>query len=305
MLRETIIKGQLLVRSILKNGDSGYWPMVAPSAVLLIAITIVPILATFVISLHFFNPAGAQLFSFVGFENYGFLFEDSRYLNSLRVMFLLIVIPVSLQIVLGMILAIAMKENLPGTGWMRILFLLPAVIPPAVSGLLWKLFIIPGAGGLTYLGSLVGTDLQLDLLSAPNSALFVIIVCSTWVGTPFVALLFLSSLETISSDLYEAAHVDGAGWLRSHWSISIPIMRPVITTVMVFRILEALAIFPIIFILTGGGPAGSTEPVNFYAYITGFQYLKIDYAATIIVSFFMIMMVMCAPFLIRIARTER
>ena len=294
-----------MAKRAIQNRDFGYWPMITPSILLLVVITIIPILATFYISLHFFNPINPQQFGWVGLENYGFLFEDSRYLNSIRVMFLLIVIPVSLQIVLGMILAIALKERLAGTNWMRIFFLLPAVIPPAVSGLVWKLFIIPGAGGVTYLGSLFGADLQLDLLSAPNSALFVIVVCSTWVGTPFVALLFLSSLETISKELYEAAHIDGAGWLRSHWSISIPIVRPVIMTVVVFRILEALAIFPIIFILTGGGPAGSTEPVNYYAYITGFQYLKIDYAATIIVSFFVILMVFCTPFLVRIARAAR
>ena len=288
-----------------RNRDSGYFGMVAPSAILLVLITLIPILATFYISLHYYSATSANQFTWVGWENYTFLWEDSRYINSLRVMFLLIVIPVALQIVLGMALAIALKEKLAGTSWMRVFFLLPAVIPPAVSGLVWKLFIVPGAGGVTYMGSLLGADLQLDLLSAPNSALFVIIVCSTWVGTPFVALLFLSSLETISKDLYEAAHLDGAGWLRSHWSISLPMMWPVIMTVMVFRILEALAIFPIIFILTGGGPAGSTEPVNYYAYVSGFQYLKIDYAATIIVSFFVILMVFCAPFLVRIARQAR
>ncbi|PHR92231.1 MAG: hypothetical protein COA78_33600 [Blastopirellula sp.] len=293
------------MKNIIRHRDSAYLAMVAPSAILLVIITIIPILATFYISLHFFNPTSTRQFGWVGWENYGYLLEDSRYLNSLRVMLWLIVIPVALQITLGMALAIALKEKLAGTSWMRVLFLLPAVIPPAVSGLVWKLFIVPGAGGVTYMGSLLGIDLQLDLLSSPNSALFVIIVCSTWVGTPFVALLFLSSLETISKDLYEAAHLDGAGWLQSHWSISIPIMRPVIMTVMVFRILEALAIFPIIFILTGGGPAGSTEPVNYYAYVSGFQYLKIDYAATIIVSFFVILMVFCAPFLIRIARAAR
>ena len=293
------------MKSKVQNADSGYWPMVVPSVVLLVAITIVPILATFYISMYFISLTNPAVSGFIGLENYAFLLEDDRYLNSLWVMFVLILLPVSLQIVLGMALAITLKERLPGTNWMRVLFLLPAVIPPAVSGLVWKMFIIPGAGGVTYLGSLFGADLALDLLSAPTSALMVIVVCSTWVGTPFVALLFLSSLESISKDLYEAAHMDGAGWLRSHWSISIPIMKPVIMTVAVFRILEALAIFPIIFILTGGGPAGSTEPVNYYAYVTGFQYLKIDYAASIIVSFFLILMVFCAPFLVRIARTAR
>ncbi len=287
-----------------RNLSTGYWPLVMPSLLLLGAITVLPILFTFYISLQSYNPGGAMPFSFVGFENFLQLWDDSRYWNSIHVMLLLIFIPVTLQIVLGLALALAMKEKLKGTAWMRMLFLLPAVIPPAVCGLLWKLFVVPGAGGVTYLGALFGLDLQADLLNLPASALAVVVVASTWAGTPFVALLFLSAIEGISADLYEAAHLDGASWLRSHWSISLPLMRPVIVSVTVFRILEALAIFPIIFVLTGGGPAGATEPVNYYAYVTGFEYLKIDYAATIIVSFFVIMMVFCAPFLVRMARAK-
>lgn len=282
--------------------SAGYWTLVLPSMGVLVLMTLVPILVTLYISLQHYDPAASTAFTFVGLENFEQLLGDDRYLNSLVVMLALIVVPVTLQIVMGMALAMALKERLKKTSWMRALFLLPAVIPPAVSGLLWKLFIVPGAGGLTYLGSLLGVDLNVDLLSMPGRALAVVIVASVWVGTPFVALLFLSALEMISDEIYQAAHLDGAGWLRAHWSISLPLMRPVILTVLVFRVLEALAIFPIIFVLTGGGPAGATEPVNYYAYVTGFEYLKIDYAATIIVTFFVILMAICTPFLVPMAR---
>ncbi len=285
-----------------RNGD--LWALILPTFLLLAGITIAPIVYTFIVSLYYIDPTSPMPPSFQGFENYVALFSDERFLNSLVVMMQLIIVPVFLQIVIGLALAIVLKEKFPGIRWMRLVFLLPSVIPPAVSGLLWKLFLVPGAGGLTYLGTVVGADLQLDLLNMPTSALMVVIVASTWVGTPFVALLLLSALETIDKEQYEAATIDGASWMRSHWHISLPTIRPVIQTVVVFRVLEALAIFPIIFILTAGGPSGATEPVNYYAYVTGFEYLKIDYAATMIFFFFMVMMVFCAPFLINIARAE-
>ena len=144
---------------LFRSADAGYLQMIAPSVVLLVAITIVPIFATIYISMNFVSLTNPAASGFIGFENYRYLLEDSRYLNSLRVMLILIAFPVTFQIILGMILAIALKEKLPGTGWMRVFFLLPAVIPPAVSGLVWKLFIVPGAGGVTYLGSMFGADL--------------------------------------------------------------------------------------------------------------------------------------------------
>lgn len=285
-----------------RNGE--LWALILPTFVLLAGITVLPIIYTFVISLYYIDPTSPMGPVYQGAENYWSLLSDDRFLNSLVVMMELILIPVFLQLVIGLALAIVMKEKLPGIKWMRLAFLLPSVIPPAVSGLLWKLFLVPGAGGLSYLGSVFGGSMELDLLSMPTSALIVVIVASTWVGTPFVALLLLSALETIDKEQYEAATIDGASWMQSHWYISMPAIRPVIKTVIVFRVLEALAIFPIIFILTGGGPAGATEPVNYYAYVTGFEYLKIDYAATIIFFFFMVMMTFCAPFLVNIARAE-
>ncbi|APZ50825.1 carbohydrate ABC transporter permease [Salipiger abyssi] len=275
-----------------------------PTFLALVAITVLPILVTLGISLFYVDLTMPGMTRFAGLENYFELFQDSRFLNSLTVTAKLIFIPVALQIVIGLLLAMVLKEKLPGTGWMRMAFLLPAVIPPAVSGLVWKLFIVPGAGGLSYLGHVIGVDLSLDLLSMPGSALTLVIVTSVWVGTPFVALLMLSALESLGEEQYEAARIDGASWFQAHWHISLPEIRPVILTVAVFRILEALAIFPIIFVLTGGGPAGATEPINYYAYVNGFEYLRVDYAATIIFFFFVVMMGICSPFLINIARRE-
>jgi len=289
----------------MKNArNRGLWPLIMPTFLALVAITLVPIVVTSGMSFFYIDLTMPGLPRFAGLENYAELFSDDQFLRSVIVTAQLIFVPVTLQIVVGLLLAMVMKEKLRFTGWMRIAFLLPAVIPPAVSGLVWKLFVVPGAGGLTYLGSLLGVDMQLDLLSMPGTALATVIAASVWLGTPFVALLLLSALESIGDDQYEAARIDGASWFQMHWHISLPEIRPVILTVAIFRILEALAIFPVIYVLTAGGPAGSTQPINYYAYVNGFEYLRVDYAATIIFFFFVGMMTFCAPFLVNIARRE-
>lgn len=256
---------------------------------------------TVVISFYVVDPTSPIGPVFQGLTDYVALLSDARFLHSLIVMVELIVVPVLGQMVIGLVLAMILRERLPGTNWIRLVFLLPAVIPPAVSGLVWKLFVVPGAGGLTYLSNLVGIPLDVNLLDAPGPALATVMAASIWVGTPLVALLLLSALEGIGSEQYEAAELDGCSWFGAQWHISVPNAMPVIRTVMVLRVVEALAIFPIIFVLTGGGPANATEPVNYYAYLSGFEYLKIDYAAAIIVCFLVIMMASCAPFLLRVA----
>jgi len=282
----------------------GYGVYIVPTFAILAAITVVPLIVTFVVSLFVLDPTSGLPPTWQGFNDYVSLFSDSRFINSILVTAELIVVPVALQLLFGLALAICLRERLLGTRWMRLLFLLPAVIPPAVSGLVWKLFVIPGAGGLAWLSNLLGRNLDLDLLSMPITALATVIAASTWVGTPFVALILLSGIETISRDQFESAAIDGATWWQMHRHISIPVLAPILRTVVVFRILEALAIFPIVFVLTGGGPGGATEPVNYYAYVSGFDYLQIDYAASMIMLFFLVMMVMCAPFLVQIARSN-
>ena len=139
-----------------------------------------------------------------------------------------------------------------------------------------------------YFLSLIGINGP-DWLSAPGSALCAVVICSVWTSTPFVALMYYATLGTVPDMYYEAASIEGATWWQCLCLVIMPFLKPITGVILLFRLLEALAIFPMIFVLTGGGPAGATEPINFYAYVTGFNYLKIDYAATLIVLFFVIL----------------
>ena len=292
-----------LYRKKLVNNKQ-YFYYILPAFIFVLLVTIIPIIGTISLSTFSYSIAQPDKTHFTGLNNYFILFRDPRFLNSCRVMLLLILIPVAIQMILGFMLALALNEKLIGTNWMRLFFLCPAVIPPIVIGLIWKLFLIPGAGGLSYFLMKIGLKGP-DLLSQPSTALIAIIIAAVWTGTPLVTLMLLSGIETISSSYYEAAAIDGASWAQRHRIITLPLVLQVSKTVIIFRILEALAIFPVIFVLTGGGPAGATEPINYYAYVTGFSYFKFDYAATIIVVFFLLLMLLSFPFLKSVIDTKK
>jgi multiple sugar transport system permease protein len=258
--------------------------------------TVVPILTTIGISFTSFNISMPNQSSFVGLENYLNLLSDDRFLNSVRVTLLFIIYPVAFQLIFGLALAIALHENLPGTKWVKAFFIIPMIFPPVIIGMTWKVFLTPQLGGLNYFLSLFGIHGP-DWLAAPSSALWAVIIAAVWASTPFVILMYYATLGTIPEPHFEAAAIEGASWWQTIRYVSFPFLKPITKVIVIFRVLEALAIFPVIFVLTGGGPAGATEPINLYAYFTGFNYLKVDYAATLIVVFFSFLLAISWPIL--------
>ena len=276
--------------------ESSYLGFVLPTVIFLLVLTAMPIIATIFLSFTSFDIAHPERTTFIGLENYKNLLFDNRFLNSVKVTLLLIIIPVAIQMIFGLSLAVALNEKLKGTNWMRSVFLAPAILPPVVIGLIWKVFLIPQLGGLNYFLSLVGI-VGPDWLGSPTPALWAVIIASIWTGTSFVALMYLSSLEAIPESLYEAASIDGSTWWQKLRFITMPMLKSVSKVIMVFRVLEALAIFPVVYVLTGGGPAGATEPINFYAYTVAFSYLRFDYSSTLIVVFFIFLLFVSLPIL--------
>jgi len=270
-------------------------------------LTLIPIAVTVVLSLTSLSYRSAKPSEFVGIQNYVRLFSDDRFLNSIPTSIILIVVPVAAQLILGFIVAIVMHEKLPWMGWLRIIFVAPMVLPPIVMGLMWRILFTPQLGGVNYFLSLIGVGGP-EWLSEPTFALLAVIVAAVWGWTPFVGLMFLTSIQTFPVDVYEAARIDGTSWFQSIRFITLPLLRPTVFVVGVFRVIEALAIFPIIFILTNGGPAGATETVNFYGYVSGFNFLRVGYASAIMVFFFAMLMLITTPsmgFLLRSQQVER
>ena len=277
-----------------RNLYRSYFGFTLPTLVVLGALTLLPILVTFGLSLTSLSYTRPGPLRFIGFQNYERLLHDDRFLNSISTSLILIFVPVALQMMVGFVVALIMHERLPGMGWLRLIFIAPMVMPPIVMGLMWKVLYTPQLGGINYFLGLVGVTGPAWLVQ-PQWALVAIILTALWGWTPFVALMLLASMETFPSELYEAARIDGATWVQTVRYITMPLLRPAALVVLVFRIIEALAIFPIIFVVTGGGPAGATETLNYYAYVSGFNFLNVAYASAIIVVFFFLLAILTTP----------
>lgn len=283
-----------LLRRTRGRQNRGYRRFLLPAIVTIVVLTIVPLIFTLGLSLTSLSYSSIRGPRFIWFENYADLFGDARFIASLWQSAILIFVPLIFQLVFGFMLALVMNERLPGLGWLRVIFIIPMFFPPIVMGLLWKVLFTPQLGGINHYLGLIGISGP-AWLSDPTMALLSISIAAVWGWTPFVTIMFYTAMQTFPSDLYEASRIDGATWTQRIRFVTLPLLRQTALVVIVFRIMEGLAIFPIIYVMTSGGPAGSTETTNYYAYITGFEFLKVGYASSIILTFLAILVAILAP----------
>lgn len=260
--------------------DPTYWWFLLPALVVLGVLSVAPAVTAALLSLsdlHLARPGSGQI---VGLDNYVRMVNDQYFWSSVRVTLVLILVPVALQMLLGLGLALLLHNNLPVMRATRSIFIAPMVIPPIVAGLMWKVLLLPNLGGLNYLLSVLGLPGP-EWLSNDLMATIAVTLVAVWEDTPFVMLLVLSGLESLPSEPFEAAYVDGANaWQRFRY-IALPLIRPVLIVALIFRIIGSLGIFPVIYVLTSGGPGRATEVLNFYAYTHGFRFLDVGYASAL------------------------
>ncbi len=228
----------------------------APALVVLGVLSVAPTLFGLYLSatdLHLAQPGSGR---FVGLANYAAMMDDAYFWSSVRVTLVLIALPVTLQMLLGLGMALLLHTNLTVMRVTRSIFIAPMVIPPVVAGLMWKVLYLPNLGGLNYVISLVGLPGPDWLGSGPMATLAVTLV-AVWTDTPFVMLLILAGLESLPQEPFEAALVDGASAWQRFFHITLPLIRPVLLIALIFRVINSLAIFPVIYVLTLGGPGRS------------------------------------------------
>lgn len=252
----------------------------APAMVVLAGVTIYPLIYVLWLSLHK-RLLIFDISRFAGLGNYAFLLRDDRFWNAFYNTTYFTVISVSLELVLGISIAILLNRSFKGKGIMRSFILIPWAIPTVVSAKMWEWMYNSDFGIINYL---LGMDI--NWLGSPIWAINAAVFMDVWKTTPFVALLAIAGLETIPRDLYSSARVDGASGWYIFRRITLPLLMPVILIVLVFRTLDAFRVFDAIYVLTGGGPANTTETLSIYAYKTLFQILEFGYGSTISVTIF-------------------
>ncbi|HEX9811016.1 MAG TPA: sugar ABC transporter permease [Burkholderiales bacterium] len=252
----------------------------APAAVMLAAVTVYPILYVLWLSLQRHSLIAGPA-SFVGFDNFARLIGDGRFWNALANTVYFTALSVAGELMLGLVIALLLAHAFRGYGTMRAITLLPWAIPTVVAARMWEWMYNGDFGVINYL---LGTDV--NWLGSPVWAIHAAIAMDIWKSTPFVALLLLAGRLAIATDLYQAARLDGAGPWALFRYVTLPLLRPLIFIVLIFRTIDAFRVFDAIYVLTGGGPANTTETVSIYAYKVLFQGLEFGYGSALAAAVF-------------------
>jgi multiple sugar transport system permease protein len=241
--------------------------------------------------------------NFIWFENYTWLFTSAEFWNSVKVSFVYTFSAVGIELILGLIIAILLNQETFLAKIFRPLLLLPLMIAPIIGTLMWKLMMSPEFGVLNYFLSFIGMR-DFQWASAANSAMFSVVMIDVWMFTPFIALLLLAGLRSMPAPPFEAAMVDGASRWFTFKTLTLPMLMPFIIVSVVFRLIDSLRQFDIIFGLTKGGPGATLMNFQVSAYTTAFTYTKVaDGSALMIVNWVIIYVI--SMFLVKFWRKSQ
>lgn len=253
-------------------------------ALIFLGLTILyPLLYALYLAFHRMTfVAGEAVFTWVGFAWFKALLVDQRLHNALLNSVTFTAVRVSLTLLIGLCIALALTNGVWGAEIFKRLFLIPWALSNVVNGLMWKWMYSGTHGILNELLVRLGiTNEYVHWLAQEHTALGAVILADTWKATPFVALLLLAGLQNVPKELYEAARIDGAGSWRCFTSVTIPSIRQVLTVTLIIQTMWALRVHDIIAVLTGGGPLDRTQVLSLYAYEHAFRHFNLGYGSAV------------------------
>ncbi|MEC4803134.1 MAG: sugar ABC transporter permease [Jaaginema sp. PMC 1079.18] len=272
----------------------GWW-LITPALLVLLLVFAYPIGRAFWLSLFEQNLGTELTAEFNGLGNYARLFGDGRFWRSLWNTSIFTVVSIVLELVLGMAIALILDKSFRGRGLVRTAALIPWALPTAVMGLAWAWIFNDQFGVVNDILGRIGLISEpITWLGDPFRAMLALIIADVWKTTPFIAIIFLAGLQSISSDLYEAHSIDGANPVQSFFQITLPLLAPQILIALLFRFAQSFGIFDLVQVMTGGGPAGATEMVSIYIYATVRRYLDFGYGAALVVVTFLLLIIAVA-----------
>jgi multiple sugar transport system permease protein len=262
-----------------------YWFCLWPAFIVLIAVTLAPTIYLFVISFtpmdltrpetswDFSNPLG----------QYQIIWEDKRLHNSWWVQAKLSFWSVLIQMIMGFMFALLLNVKSKVLEALRTVFLIPMVLPPIVVAIIWKVLYTPDISPFHWMAEGLGFVVP-SLITDPTWALWAIIIADIWEWFPFVMLMILSALQMMPEEYIEAAKIDGANVWQMTWYVTMPYLKGVLIVAALFRIVDSIKAFPLIYILTDGGPGSLTEVTNYYSFMQAFNFSYLGYSSAITVT---------------------
>lgn len=274
--------------------------MVLPAVIVLLLLTIYPFIYLIYVSLHIWPISPTLPRIFLGFGQFTYLFSDPMFMESMQVTINLMVIGVTIQISLGTLLAILLSTKSKFTNYFTLPFMIPVFISPVVVGLIWKFMFNYDLGILNYLLNVIGLE-SINWLGTTRTAFWSVVIIDTWQWTPFTTLIIKAGLDSVDPTPQEAATVDGATRFQIFRYVTFPTIAPIFTVALLFRTLDAFKAFDIIYIVTRGGPGGSTYVLGYNIWKTAFYQNQLGLAAAMSVVMIIIATIL-AFILVRIMK---
>jgi multiple sugar transport system permease protein len=245
-----------------------------PALLAIFLLAAYPIVYSAWISLHKYNLKRPRIFQFIGLDNYATILDSSEFWSALWITLQFTVLVVTAVAVLGVCVALLLNLPFRGRGVLRTLILLPWAIPPVVNGLMWQWIYDSKIGALNGLLVTLGIIPEYrGWLSDPTSALLALAFADVWNVLPLAVILLLAALQKIPAELYEAAHIDGAGPFQSFRYVTFPWIAQTLLVVLILQTLSAIRVFDVIYVLTAGGPGSATTTLTWKTYLTTFENL--------------------------------
>ncbi|ACP23520.1 sugar ABC transporter, permease protein, putative (plasmid) [Sinorhizobium fredii NGR234] len=297
-------------KSLRRGGGLEHWAerhlrylMLAPTVLILLALTIFPSIYMFYAAVHRISPNPDLPWEFVGVGNFARLLSDPQFHVALRNTVVFTLVAVALEFLLGLGLALLLDRFIRRLSFLKTVLMIPMMLPPIAVAITWKLIYEPQFGVLNEIMFLLGLPVQ-AWAGDVNLAMFSIIVADVWQWTPFVFLLMLAGLASLPVEPYEAAALDGASSWRQFWDLTLPFLKPVIAIALLLRVMDALRLFDLVFILTGGGPADRTKVLSLYIYQVAYRFADPGYAAAISLFVLFVTIVLSTWFMKRMRLAE-
>ena len=293
-----------------KVSRGGYAVYLIPGVVASLAIIVVPLVMTVYVSFTRWTGVGSP--TWIGFDNYTRLFQDANFWASFGHILLLIVAMAVVPTLVGLVLAALLFDYIAkhfGNRWASFLrsgFYLPQVLPVAVTGIVWGWILHPSYGALNRILDSVGLGgLTRNWLGDPKYALYSVMGVMIWFQLGYPIVMFMSGLQRINPELYEAADLDGATWWQRFRKITVYLIRPEFYVVLVTTTIAALKIFGQVFVLTRGGPSNATLVPSYFAYKNFFEKAQVGYGSAISTVLTVLIIVLAIVFLRLQNRAER
>lgn len=268
------------------------WIMILPVIMIRCMTTLYPVGMTFINSFRNLNIISGGKGEFIGFDNFIKMFQDEKIIVSVEFTLIFTVISMVFHIILGIILALMLNMKFKGKKFLRTIVLIPWAMPMIVAGRAarWGF-----NGTYGFVNDLIGRFIegfQFDWLIHMDTARAAVIIVDLWKDVPFFAILVLASLQFISSDIYEAAKIDGAGVIKSFFSITVPSIAKTVLTISIFFTMWRITSFELVYAMTSGGPFDGTSVLSYRILIEAFNNLNLGYASAIAVVLFLLMLIL-------------